>query len=113
MTYWSIYASIKNNTVMNVAVFDPNGAFAVANNCAHELYGDGAFAVDVTQIPVQTGDVYVHGQFYRNGSEILPLPTDEEQIASLDNHMGTAESDITDIQIALVAIYEELGGING
>lgn len=106
MQYWRTYAYINNNTVKNICVFEPNGAYTYANDAAHEEFGASAFAVDVTQIPVAINDVYSHGKFYRNEEEIIPLPTDEEQILSLNEQIATAQSDMTDVQIALVELYE-------
>ncbi len=106
MQYWRTYAHIQNNTVKNIGVYAPEGAYTYANNFAHEFYGADAFSVDVTQIPVAINDVYSHGQFYRDGTEILPLPTDEEQIADLSQQIVSAQNDMNDVQIALVELYE-------
>lgn len=106
MQYWKTYAHIANNTVKNICVYAPEGAYTYANDAAHEEFGSSAFAVDVTQIPVEINDVYSHGKFFRNEKEILPLPTDEEQIRSLSEQIESAQNDMTDVQIALVELYE-------
>ena len=110
MNYWKTYAHIQSDVVQNIAVYAPEGAFTLANDQAHILYGDRAFAVDVTQIPVAIGDVYNAGRFYRNNEQVMPLPTDEEEINSLNTQVAQANSVIEDTQIALVEIYEMIGG---
>lgn len=109
MQYWRTYAHITEDAVANIAVYEPNGAFTIAMDDAHRLYGDRAFAVDVTQIPVAIGDSYSAGRFYRSGEQIKPLATDEEEIDGLNNSMGTVTSEIADLQLAIVEVYEMLG----
>lgn len=106
MQYWRTYAFVLNHAVVGIGAYEPNSAYTLANDHAHEFHGESAFAVDVTQIPVNVNDTYSHGQFYRNGEEILPLPTDEEQIRSLSEQIESAQNDMTDVQIALVELYE-------
>ena len=117
MTVHTIFALIKDSVIKNVCVGDyPN-----CNTIAHELYGDDAFAIGVTQYPVQEGDKYIDGEFrrYTNDEEytvIEYIPTDTQEITSLKNTTKTVTTDITqntnditDIQVALAEIYESMG----
>ena len=83
MTYWKNYAFIKEQKIVNIAVYAPDGAYTAANLQAKQFYGSDAIAVDVTQYPVNIGDLYKDAIFSRDGIQIDPLPTDEEEIMSL------------------------------
>jgi len=62
MRAWEEYAYIYDNKVQGVATFQINsGAYTLANTIVKDLYGQEAFAVDVTQIPVQAGDEFRDG----------------------------------------------------
>lgn len=81
MTYWQTYAFISKRKVVNIAVYEPNGAYTLANMQAKQMLNDsGAYAVDVTQIPVMIGDDCIDGSFYRDGVRIDPLPTEEQMV---------------------------------
>ena len=69
-TYWDNYAFIYEGKIQNVAVFDPNGSYTIANMMAKEVYGPSAFAVNVNDFPVQIGDTYSDGCFYRGAQQI-------------------------------------------
>ena len=43
---------------------------------------------DCTNIPVQVGDTFADGKFYRDGVEVEYLPTEEEQIAELQAQLN-------------------------
>lgn len=83
MTYWKNYAFIKDEKIANIAVYAPDGAYTIAGLQAKQFCGPDAIAIDVTQYPVNIGDDYKDGRFYRNGAEIEALPTDEEEIRAL------------------------------
>ena len=72
-TYWDNYALICDGVVKNIAVFDPNGAYTMANLLAKEQYGASAVAVNVTDYPVHIGDTYRDGIFYRGDQAIGPV----------------------------------------
>lgn len=103
MKVWDIYALIgSDNVVQNVALYEVGeGGYTLANVQAVELYGDGSYAIDVTQIPVGIGDVYENGHFYREGALIKRVPTQEEQVMEL----STA---IDDLIIAITPMDEEV-----
>lgn len=102
MVAQEVYALISGRDVENVVV----GDYYNCNEIAKQTYGASAFAIEVTQYPVQPGDHYLNGVFYRDeeGEEVPidPVPTEAEQIARL------AES-VNNIELALVELYE--GGI--
>ena len=80
-----LFALIKDNVVQTIIVCDN---YHEANRLASCIYGEGAFAVDTTYYPLNIGDVYENGAFYRimeDGSrrEIPRNPTESENIAYL------------------------------
>lgn len=103
MKVWDIYALIgSNNIVQNIALYEVGeGGYTLANVQAVELYGDGAYAVDVTQIPVGIGDVYENGRFYREGVLIERVPTQEEQVQYLTAQNEELNSTIDDLIVAM------------
>lgn len=58
------YAIIKNNVVLNVHWADLRNARALAAQI------EGAISLDVDGLPVQSGDDYLNGEFYRSGVNI-------------------------------------------
>ena len=68
--------------IENIIVADN---YTIANNIAQATYGIGAIAIETTRIPVAIGDLYKDGIYYKSESmeEILPNPSEEEQIAEL------------------------------
>ena len=95
-TYWDNYAFICDGIVKNIAVFDPNGAYTMANLLAKEQYGASAFAVNVNDYPVSIGDSYYESHFHRNGKVVQPV--DE-----LDNNL-------TEIKLALAELGSLIAG---
>ena len=79
-----------------------------ASQFARLSYGSDAIAVDTTRIPVQIGDTYDNGKFYRNGEEVLPNPTQEEQIMELtrklENQAKTSDEQAAAIESILLEI---------
>ena len=110
MTAWEAYAIIKDNTVQNIIV----GDYYSCNNVATANYGNGSIAIEITQIPTEIGDKYEDGVFkhYNKDSHeyevIQPLPTDKQQIDALVAENTVLNELVTDIQIALVELAEEL-----
>lgn len=48
----------------------------------------GYIVYDCTNVPVQIGDTFEDGKFYRGGVEVEYLPTEEEQIAELQAQLN-------------------------
>lgn len=94
MKAWENFAFIKDGKVENIGCFAVGG-YTNANQIAAAVYGDGAFAVDVTYIPTQAGDTFADGVFYRDGAIITAYPTEEEQLAA-------HETAIDDLTIAIL-----------
>ena len=88
-----LLAIISDGIIRNVSV----GEYEITNYIAKASFGQDAFAVEVTQYPVQEGDLYKEGRFYRvnpktkEETEILPLPTEKDEINRLS-------ADSTDLQ---------------
>ena len=101
MVAHEVYAMISGRDVMETVV----GDYFNCNEIAKERYGKSAFAVEITLYPVQVGDHYLNGVFYRTDPEtgenveIERVPTEAEQIATL-----TAA--LNDVELALIDIYE-------
>ena len=96
MKAWENYAYILDGEVKNVGCFAVGG-YTEANRIAATIYGDGAFAVEVTYIPTQAGDTYNNGVFYRGDVAIQPYPNEEEQLAA-------HETAIDDLTIAILEV---------
>ena len=73
------YALIQGGKVANIIVLHPMNRF------------DFMEAVPTDGVPVQVGDEYVDGKFYRNGEEVFsPSSITEAQIAAIKD-MAVAE----------------------
>ena len=107
MNYWVTYAFISDNEIKNIAVFNPDGAYAIANSQAQEFCNSNdAFALDVTRYPVAISDKYIDGEFRRYNEDgtymvIEILPTEEEEINNLkisnDELSGVLDSILVDV----------------
>ena len=99
MVAHEVYALIEGRDVMNTVV----GDYYNCNEAARAEYGASAFAIEITQYPVQPGDHYLNGRFWRevDGEEIdiEPVPTEAEEITRLTLAMN-------DVELALVELYE-------
>lgn len=104
MKAWEEYAFIQEGKVKHIACF-ALGEYTLANDMSHDIFGEDAFAINVTQIPVQEGDDYSEENhlFYRDGKVVMPLPTDEEEIA-------INKIDIADLNNAVMELAEIIGG---
>lgn len=114
MVVHTIFAIVSDTVIKDVCV----GDYGITNDIAHERYGNDAFAIEVTQYPVQEGDKYIDGEFRRYTDDkkytvIEYIPTDEQKITALEGKSSEASStieqntnDITDLQVALAEIYE-------
>lgn len=69
------YALIKNGKVINIIVLHPMNA------------GEFSNAVSTNNLPIQAGDTYEDGKFYRDGKEITieqPYTPSEEYAAGYE-----------------------------
>lgn len=109
MIVHTIFALIHENEVKNIVV----GEYYDCNEVAMATYDNSAFAIEVTQIPVQIGDKFEDGSFKRYNPDlhdyefIAPLPTDRQEIDSLVAENKSLRDLITDLQIGLVELAEE------
>lgn len=80
---WTIFAYILNGKVVGKGVF-MHGRAAEADKVCRISFGNDAYVVDVTQYPVEEGDTYEDGEFYRVidkvKTKIEYIPTVEEQV---------------------------------
>ena len=108
MNVWLNYAYISNNTVQNVACYLYTG-YNDANLHAKDFCKDqSAFAVNVTQYPVQIGDSYRNGEFYHindvtGEEEKVPyFPTVEQQTEINQEAIAAQSAAIDDLAIAIL-----------
>lgn len=73
------YALIENGIVVNIIWIHPINA------------GEFTNAVFTNNLPVQIGDTYTAGKFYRNGNEVVHREPDNEQ-AVVDSIMQEVSS---------------------
>lgn len=87
------YALIKDGKVINVIVADWQNVNKIAKLQECEF-------VNVDFYPVQIGDDYTDGVFYRDGVEIKRIKTDSEKIGQLESDVISAQQTITDLDLA-------------
>lgn len=77
------YAMVFGDNVENIAIFEK---YEDANRISKIVYGDDAFAVDITEWPVGPGYKYINGVFYEpDGNTVVePLPNPAKQVAELE-----------------------------
>lgn len=81
MIVHQVFAIVHEETVQNIIVCDN---YELANQIARGTYGEEAIAVDCLQYPCSIGGKYKDGKFYDlEGNEIAYVPTQEQQVASL------------------------------
>lgn len=101
-----VYALIFNGVVANVVV----GTFADCNAVAKASYGEGAFAVEVTRIPVQSGDAYHDGVFERteNGETVTieALPTESDNIETLKSLISNVRLELDAVSLSVLDLVE-------
>lgn len=73
------YAMVFGDNVENIAIFEN---YEDANRISKIVYGDDAFAVDITEWPVGPGYKYINGVFYEPDGEtsVSPIPSPQAQI---------------------------------
>lgn len=86
MKAWEEYALCDSTgEIKNIAVFPINtGAHGTSMILAREQYGEDAFSFNVTQYMATLGDTIENGKVYHNGEELSALPTEEQEIESLN-----------------------------
>lgn len=101
-----IFALIHNGVVANVVV----GTFADCDAVAKASYGNNAFAIEVTRIPVRSGDAYHDGVFERteNGETftIEALPTEADNINTLNNLINTMRLELDAVSLSVLDLVE-------
>ena len=102
MKAWENWAMIQDGEVKNVCSFSV-GSYTEAQHIATAVYGDGAFAVEVTYIPCGIGDTYTDGEFYDSeGNVISRMPDEETQLDTHTTQIADAEAAIDDLVIAML-----------
>ena len=86
------YALIENDIVVNIIVLYEGNAHEFPN------------AVNTGEIPVQIGDTYTDGVFYRNGEIVLSNTDQANQLI--------AEMDAAIVELTYQNILYENGGVN-
>lgn len=71
--YWQVFALILDGIVKNICVFDPHDGYTSAVSMAQSLYGPDATAAECTIYPVQIGDTFDGGVFYREGQMLYSI----------------------------------------
>ena len=106
MTVHTVFAQIFSSIVRNIVV----GEYYDCDIAAKSTYGIEAFAIDVTQIPVQIDDLYEDGNFYRmvNGKKkkIEPIPTDSQKVESLMSSTQSANELLEEVATLLLELAE-------
>lgn len=85
------------NTVKNIIVCDN---YEVANQISRLTYGQNAYAIDTTLIPVAVGDTHIDGVFKRGETVITAVPTEAQKIATLE----VANATMSDTIIGLMDV---------
>jgi len=81
-----VYAVIYESVVKNIIVATD---IESAQMVSRAIFGEDAFAIEVTYVPCMEGDIYRDHEFYRldeNGNEILVkrMPTEADEIKRLN-----------------------------
>ena len=114
MVCHTVFALIQGDMVRHVIV----GEYEECNQIARIDYGDQAFAVEVTRIPVTTGDIYRSGTFYRSEkgveTRIDPIPTEADQIADLRSMLSALRAELDAASLAVLDMAADTKeGTNG
>lgn len=102
----NVFALIYHGIVVNVVV----GNYENCNEVAVDMYGESAFAVEVTRIPVQINDTYHDGVFERTeGGEtvtIEPLPTEADEIETLKGLNNDLRMELDAVSLSVLDLVE-------
>ena len=108
MVAHEVFALISGRDIMNTVV----GDYYNCNEMAKAEYGASAFAVEITQYPVEIGDHYLNGVFYKGEEgawvEVDQLPTEEGQIAILMAQNADLQEYVDTISLAITDIVESM-----
>lgn len=99
---WLTYAYICDSKVQNIASYLYTGYTQADLGAKAFCNNDNAFAVDVTYTPVQIGDDYINGEFYRDGEKINSFPSATEVVNSHTNELASHDSDIDELWVAIL-----------
>lgn len=108
MAVHTIFALIDGQDVKNIIV----GEYYDCNIIAKDTYGKSAFAVEVTQTPVQIGDIYSEGSFYRKDGEtgefnyVSAVPTMQQQYNYLEQQYNSLLELVITNELAMVDIMK-------
>lgn len=106
-----VYALIFNGVVANVVV----GTYTDCDAVAKATYGNNAFAVEVTYIPVQPEDTYHDGIFERtvDGSTITvtPVLSEEQQISQLLAANKAIRDELDAVSLSVLDLVVEMGAV--
>ena len=102
----NVFALIYHGIVVNVVV----GNYEDCNNVAVDMYGDSAFAIEVTRIPVQINDTYHDGIFERTEGGVTvtiePLPTEADEINTLKGVNDLFRLELDAVSLAVLDLVE-------
>ena len=81
-----VYAVIKDSIVKNIIVATD---IESAQMVSRAIFGEDAFAIEVTYVPCMEGDIYRNHDFFRideDGNEVLieRIPTEADEIKRLN-----------------------------
>lgn len=106
MAVHTVFALVYEGEVKNVVV----GEYYYCDIAAKETYGNKAFAVDVTQIPVFIGDIYENGEFYRmvdgEKQKVEPIPTDTERLDAVETKAESTSALLEEVATLVLELAE-------
>lgn len=101
-----VWAFVHKNEVKNTVVCD---TYPMADMLAKTALGNEAFAVEITQIPTSIGHSYIDGVFKDlNGNIIAPLPTTEQEVATLRTENETLNQALTESTMLIASQQEQI-----
>ena len=98
------YAVVRNNRVDTVT--ECNGL--VVQSLETHLH---CLLVPCEQYPVQAGDTYENGIFYRDGEQLERIPTTEEKVSALEGVGEAFRERISSAENALLGLMSMLTGV--
>lgn len=103
-----IFALVFNGVVANVVV----GNYTDCDEVAKASYGNNAFAVDVTYIPVQSGDTYHDGIFERTVDGVThtidPILSESQKIELLLNKATELRDELDAVSMSVLDLVIEV-----
>lgn len=102
----NVFALIYHGIVVNIVV----GNYENCNSVAVDMYGESAFAVEVTRIPVQINDTYHDGIFERTEDGVTvtiePLPTEADEIETLKSANDAFRMELDAVSLSVLDLVE-------